>query len=237
MAATTSAAAAEKIGGSSGRRSSGLRGRTVSPVPELSRSPMKFCRASPWKNEKASRAPSKSNNDDRVPKQADPGDLDLDPVLRLQGERIRRRDAGPRQQDGSVGEYLAAKEKTGQLLEAPFHVSDRRLAGESNGPAPPDREPDAPGARGRLGSSHGDPRAERAGPVVDLGLREIQEILPLDVPRTHVVADGVADDRSAGIQHEGQFRLRHVPAGLPADPDRLAGRDDLLREAFEEKLG
>ena len=72
--------------------------------------------------------------------------------------------------------------------------------------------------------------------MVSFGLRQIQEIFAFDVARTHVVADGVADDFSARIHHQRQFRLRHVPFGVAPDADGFAGADDFLRQRFEENF-
>ena len=56
-----------------------------------------------------------------------------------------------------------------------------------------------------------DTGTERAAPVIDFGLRQVERVRALDVARTHVVADGVADDFSAAVDHEREFRFWHVP--------------------------
>ena len=42
---------------------------------------------------------------------------------------------------------------------------------------------------------------------------------------------------AARVEHERKLRLGHAPRRIAANPDRLAGRHDLLRQRLEENLG
>ena len=94
---------------------------------------------------------------------------------------------------------------------------------------------DAPAARDRqldrqvlqaLDVAEQDARAERARAVVDLGLRQVERVLALDVARGHVVADAEADDLAGGVHHQRQLGLGHVPGAVGAHADRLLVADD-----------
>ena len=58
---------------------------------------------------------------------------------------------------------------------------------------------------------------------VNLRLRQIQQVFAFDVARTHVVADRVADDFAMAIDDERQFGFGHVPLGVLANANGLAG--------------
>ena len=92
-------------------------------------------------------------------------------------------------------------------------------------------------ARFGFRDAEANPRPERARAVVDLRLRQIQEVLAFDVARAHVVADRAADDLPARVDHERKLRLRHAPRRVAPNADRLAGRHDFLRQRLEENLG
>ena len=66
--------------------------------------------------------------------------------------------------------------------------------------------------------------AERARGLVDLRLRQVERVLALDRPAGHVVAGHVAEQLAGGVEHEAELGLRHVPVGVGADADGLAGR-------------
>ena len=96
---------------------------------------------------------------------------------------------------------------------------------------------DFPVARLVLAGADDHPRPDRAGAVVNLRLRQIEQIFPLDVARTHVIADGVADDLAARVDDQRQLRLRHVPARVFANAHRITRSDDFLRQRLKEQFG
>src|SRR5688500_3125055 len=79
-----------------------------------------------------------------------------------------------------------------------------------------------------------DPWTDRARGGVDLGLRQIEQVLALDITRAHVVADCETDDAPRRIRHQRELGFGNAPAGVASNPDGAAGRDDLLRERLEE---
>ena len=79
-------------------------------------------------------------------------------------------------------------------------------------------------------------RAQGAAIVVELGLRQIERILALDVAGAHVVADGEPDQLSLRRNDQRQFRLGNRPFRVAADADRLAGTGDAPRHGLEEQL-
>src|SRR5205085_2415195 len=81
-----------------------------------------------------------------------------------------------------------------------------------------------------------DPRSKSTGAVISFGLRKIQQILAFYVARTHVIADSVADDLAAGIEHERQFRFGHAPFCVASDAHGLAAANDFFWQRLEEKL-
>src|SRR6185369_6028452 len=72
----------------------------------------------------------RSNYHDGIPEQPDSGNLDLDDVLLLEGEIVRRHYACAGEQDCAMGKCLTSEKERGQILERPFDLSHRRLAGE-----------------------------------------------------------------------------------------------------------
>ena len=133
-------------------------------------------------------------------------------------------------------ELLAAEEVADEFLEPALDLGDVDLAVEHGRAAARDGDLDGPGAGGGFGHAGGDPRADGAGAVVDLGLREVEEVFALDVARAHVVADGEAGEFAAGIEHEGQLGLGHVPLCVGADANLVAGADGLFGHGFEEEF-
>src|SRR5204862_459885 len=67
-------------------------------------------------------------------------------------------------------------------------------------------------------------------------LRQVERVLALDVPRAHVVADRVADDRAARGHDERELGLGHIPACVAADPHGLAAPTHTMRRRLEEEL-
>ena len=152
-----------------------------------------------------------------------PTPLDLDPdAVALEERDVARRDeAGPGQQDRPDGERERPAQPGGELLERPHDPLGRRLVFVDGLVAAADAHPDRERRR-RLGRRH-DRRAERAGAVVHLGLREVERVLALDAPRGHVVADREPDDAhrarraTSASSGSGTFQLesRRIPIGSP----------------------
>src|ERR1700679_1533381 len=78
--------------------------------------------------------------------------------------------------------------------------------------------------------------AKRTASIVDLGLRKIERVCAFDVARTHVVADGVADDLTARIDDERKLGLGYGPRGIAANFYRTIRARDFGSESFEEQL-
>src|SRR5262245_58570340 len=123
---------------------------------------------------------------------------------------------------------LASEQVRGQLVEVPLDLADGRLTRKHGLPAAGNRQVDRPVLHRRRSLSERYPRTQGARPFVDFGLRKIQEILALDVPRAHVVADREPYDHSTRVDHERQLRFRHVPARVTPDSHSVAGWNDFL---------
>ncbi len=82
-----------------------------------------------------------------------------------------------------------------------------------------------------------DARAQRARAVVDLGLRQVERVLALDVARRDVVADAKADDLAVRVHDQRQLGLGHVPGAVGAHADRLLVADDAPADRLQEHLG
>jgi len=131
-------------------------------------------------------------------------DFDLRDVLRVQRERVGRNNSRAGQEDGSAGKTLAAKEKSGELIEGAFDLTDARLAREDRHARPGDGEAHVPLSRRGFGGIQLDPRTQRAGAMINLGLGQVQQVLAFDVARTPVVADRKARQLALLIEHQGQ---------------------------------
>ena len=126
-------------------------------------------------------------------------------------------------------------QERGQLLRRALHFRQRGGAAEDGCAAAHDLQVDAGRWIGGSGADQ-DRRAERAAPVVDLGLRQVERIFAFDVAGAHVVADRVAKDAPAAVDRQGQFRLRRVPGGVRADAHRAAGGGGGARAPLVEQL-
>ncbi len=79
-------------------------------------------------------------------------------------------------------------------------------------------------------------RAKRATRGVDFGLRQVERVFALDVARTHVVANRVAEDVAGLVDGQRHFRLGHVPVRIAADAHLRAWPHDALRGGLEENF-
>ena len=129
----------------------------------------------------------------------------------LQREIVGRHDTRACQQHGSVGKRLRPAEISGELLETALDIAEASFSGEYRCASSRDRAADRPLSRVGFCHAEPDPRTQRARAIVDLGLRQIQQVLAFDVARAHVVADRAADDAPARVDHERKLRLRHTP--------------------------
>src|ERR1700690_1813653 len=84
--------------------------------------------------------------------------------------------------------------------------------------------------------AHENPGPQRTTAVIHLGLGQVERILALDVARTHVIPNRVACDVSAPTYKQSQFRLRHCPAGIRADPYLLPRPDSAAGSGLEKQL-
>src|SRR5205085_8322581 len=110
--------------------------------------------------------------DDRILQGADTVDGDLNDVLGLQGEVVRRHDPGPGKQNGPTRKSLAAEKITDQFIKAPFDLTDSSIALEDNLAGPLNAQMNFPSAGCRFVAAEGDPGANRTRAVVDFCLRE-----------------------------------------------------------------
>ncbi len=73
--------------------------------------------------------------------------------------------------------------------------------------------------------------------VVDLGLRQVERVGPLDRARGDIVGDQEADNLCLGVEDEGELGLGDVPARVRSDAQRCARRGDAARSGLEKQLG
>src|SRR5690606_35864065 len=145
-----------------------------------------------------------------IDERADAVDADLDAVVGVQGERIRRHDARARREKRALREAVVDHEEPDELRGAALHHRERRRALERRGRVALDRETDRGVCRQRRA------RDQNAGPerealIVGFRLRQVERVLAFDVARAHVVADRVADDLAAPVHGQHELGLRHAP--------------------------
>src|SRR5258708_38154058 len=80
------------------------------------------------------------------------------------------------------------------------------------------------------------PRPQRATAVVNLGLRQIEWVLALNIARAHIIANGVADDPAWGAHHQSQLWLRHRPMSIGANPYLAACAHRSARRGLEKQF-
>src|SRR5262249_28219936 len=93
------------------------------------------------------------------------------------------------------------------------------------------------GLRGQWLRADKNAGAEAAALRVDFSLRQIERILALDVARTHVITDRVADDPAERIDDQRQLRLGHVPLRVATDAHLLIRARYAVGRGFKEQLG
>src|ERR1051325_9005055 len=124
---------------------------------------------------------------DDVDERADGFDGDADLVARLQSEIVGRDNARPRQKEAALRERVVAEEKLDERLGRALELRERRLTREDRFAGALDAQLDfGRGGEHRFGDE--DRGAERAAPIIDLSLRQVERVRALDVTRTHVVA-------------------------------------------------
>lgn len=197
--------------------------------------PKKAC-MTPYKGDNRGSRACCSNNYDGVFQHSDAIDLDPDPVIRLKCETVSGHDTRAGQQDCSVRKGLATVKVADQFFKGTFDLIYSGLSLEDDPTSTIDLQRNGPGPRHRLCGADHNARPDRAGVVIDFGLRQVKQIFPLDITRAHVVADSVANDGALGIDDQGQFRFGDIPLCVRPDADRFARTDNLFRERFEEDL-
>ena len=128
-----------------------------------------------------------------------------------------------------AGKRIVAAEPVDQLLESSGHPGDAGLAAEKRRP----RRARSPGGFRSIRAGAWRSASVIAGPrrtagVVDLGLRQIERVLALDVARAHVVADREADELELGLSTRAssgsgthQRVSRRTRIGCPGPTTRL----------------
>ena len=129
----------------------------------------------------------------------------------------------PVKRSAPLGNSFSLNSHSARLSTVRAHLRERGRSLERDRPAATDDELDL--HAGKLGhrGHRRHHRPDRARTLVDLRLRQVERVLALDVARTHVVADGVADDLPRRRDDQRQFRLGHAPLGVGADAHRFAG--------------
>jgi hypothetical protein len=119
------------------------------------------------------------------------------------------------------GHAVGEGERLDQRIQPPVQRGSGNGALENDLPAALDGAGDFEriGIGQRIGGE--DDGAEGAATVVDLGLRQVEGILALDVPGGNVVGERVARDASAAAQHHGQLRFGRGEARIGANADGL----------------
>jgi len=125
--------------------------------------------------------PAWSDDGDRVLQSANTGDRYSHRVACFERERIGRNHTGPGQEDSAVREVLRTKQVLDELAEPSFDLSDLGIADEHDVPSTPDLEANTPLTRIVFPWTNDNPRTHGARGRIDLGLRQIQQVLSFDV--------------------------------------------------------
>ena len=137
-----------------------------------------------------------------------------------------------------LGKLVSLPSQAIRSLEGAGHLSILVAPSKTALPAALDLQADGDLRPGGHGVGQGDDRAEGAGAVVDLGLRQIERVLAFDVARAHVVADGVADELAAAARSPGPAPARARSSGYRGGCARgCAGAGDAVGGRLEEQLG
>src|SRR5579863_7088302 len=170
-----------------------------------------------------------------IPQCSDPGNADPNFVSHLQGERIGWHNPCAGEQKAAVRKNIVAIKVFNQAREITLYRTYRNGSCKNSSAAALNLNTDLCRTAKRRGK-HPNARAQRATSVIHLRLRQIKGILPLNITRTHVVADCVPEDFSFGTHQQHQFRLRHRPLRVPPycnlpqmSNDSVCGR---LKEEF-----
>jgi len=125
----------------------------------------------------------------------------------------------------------------GEVGKGAFEVAEVGASFEHGMSVSFDGEGDGAGAQALFGEAGEDPRAEGAGPVIDFGLRQVEEIGTFDVAGADIITDGDADDLAAGVEDEGEFGFGHGPLGVGSQADGFVGGGDFVGLGFKEEFG
>jgi DNA-binding LacI/PurR family transcriptional regulator len=174
---------------------------------------------------------------DGVDQLSDLSDRDADLVAWFQGERQVGDQAGAGGQHHAGREIVLREQVAGQFVDPPPQARRARRSVPGHRVVAADRQPDGEGIRVGHLPHRPDPRADRAGAQVDLGLRQVQRVLAFNGARAHVVADGVADDFGGVVEHDRQFRFGHVDFRVGPHRHRAARSGHTPGRRLEEQLG
>src|SRR4051812_37276700 len=106
-------------------------------------------------------------------------------------------------------ELLRAEEVLDQLTERALDLIHRSLAAENLASTALNPERNRPTPRFLLGCAQHDTRPERARSIVNLRLRQIEQVFTLNITRTHIVTYGEPSQFAPRIDHQRQFGFRH----------------------------
>src|SRR5215217_4373165 len=161
---------------------------------------------------------------------------DLDAIPRGQREVFVGYEAGTRHQEGPGGEGEFLTQVFGELLEGTLHPGGAHLVLVEDLTIAQDAHPDEEVPH-RVRPAQNDTGPQGAAAVVDFGLRQVQRVLTLYIPRRDVVAGGVAYDLHPAVNDQHELRLRHVPVAVFADAHGPFMPHNPPTDSFEEELG
>ena len=146
-------------------------------------------------------------------------------VMRTRSPRSSEKSSGgtmpvPVMRKTPCGKSSSLPQVVDQFLQRALDPRRACLAGEDRRGRPAAPRDRSTGSRSAVGVAQRNPGTERARSVVDLGLRQVERVLALDVPRGDVVAGAEPDDLASRVDHQRELRLRHVPAAVATNADR-----------------
>ncbi len=148
---------------------------------------------------------------DRITEDAKLLDGDLDDVARLEGEWSLWDEGSPRAEQDSVGKVILEEEIGDQFIEAALEFACTCFALPVDLTIALDDQANSKVVGIRYLPGGGNSWSQRAAVGIDFGLRQIQRVFALDTARTHVVANGVADNLGRGVDDEHKLWLWDVP--------------------------
>src|SRR5581483_10131117 len=130
-----------------------------------------------------------------------PVNADANQIAMSQGKIITRHNARPGHQVCAMREAVVPKKIADQLLKLALDLRQSRAAAEGRLSFPLNFKADGCALRQRLLRKQ-NRRPNRAASVIDFRLRQIQRVLAFNIPRAHIVSDGVPDNLTRRIRQQ-----------------------------------